>query len=89
MDSIYCPFSSCVAHHWEIELIFLAPSTALEGNFGDNNLSVRDVDLNASVENKVTGAAVFTSCTELGCDRGHAEGHWTSMLPSLSLFALA
>lgn len=57
---------------------------ALEANFVDNNLSVRDTDVIASVENKVTGAAVFTSCTVLGCDRGHPEGHWTSTPPSLA-----
>lgn len=55
---------------------------ALEENFLDNNLSVRDADVIASVENKVTGAAVFTSCTVLGCDRGHPEGHWTSTPPT-------
>lgn len=82
------PFPLLCGHHWEIKLIFLASSAALEGNIGDNNLSVRDADVNASVGNKVTGAAVFTSCMELGRDRGHAEGHWTSTLPSPSLFGL-
>lgn len=62
---------------------------ALEENFVGNNLSVGDADVSASVENKVTGAAVFTSCTVLGCDRGHPEGHWTSTPPSWSLFGLA
>lgn len=62
---------------------------ALEVNFVDNNLSVRDTDVIVSVENKVTGAAVFTSCRVLGCDRGHPEGHWTSTTLSWSLFGLA
>lgn len=64
-------------------------NAALEKNFVDNNLSVRDTHVIALVENKVTGAAVFTSCTVLGCDRGHPEGHWTSTPLSHSLFALA
>lgn len=56
---------------------------------GDKNLSVRDADVIASVENKVTGAAAFTSCMELGCDRGQAEGHWISTESVWSLFGLA
>lgn len=62
---------------------------APEETFVDNNLSVGDADVIASAGNKVTGAAVFTSCTVLGCDRGHPEEHWTSTPPSWSLVSLA
>lgn len=55
----------CGAHHLEIKFIFSVSSAVLEENFGDNNLSVRDTGAIAPVENKVTGAAVFTSCTEV------------------------
>lgn len=80
---------TCVAHHPEIKVHIFSVIAALEENFVDNNLSDTDTDVIASVENKVTGAAVFTSCTVLGCDRGHPEGHWTSTPPSRRLCGLA
>lgn len=70
----------------KIQVHIFSVIAALEANFVDNNLSVRDTDVIASVENKVTGAAVFTSCTVLGCDRGHPEGHWTSTPPLLARY---
>lgn len=91
MDSVvvFSPRSHMCDPSSRNQVHILSVTAGPEENFVDNNLSVQDADVIASVENKVTGAVVFTSCTVLGCDRGHPEGHWTSTPPSRSLFILA